>query len=204
MKYLKSYNESLRNLMTPKSEDEILKSLKGLDNSDILQKSIKYEFLKGIKLALQNELTENDISFIKENICNIENLQIIILLLDIIKNKLGKEGLYLIEKYKLGLHQDEEKPYEIWFKTQLTDLDIDKSKQDNQIILFKKDKDILFYYNERNKRIFINFSKIWIKLSLNFNLNFGDIKILTKYIIINQLKLDVVNSDIMSILYDYN
>jgi tRNA U34 5-carboxymethylaminomethyl modifying enzyme MnmG/GidA len=66
MKFLKTYNESLRDLMTPKSDDEILKSIKGLSNSDLLRKSIKFEFIKGIELALQNELTNMILNLLKK------------------------------------------------------------------------------------------------------------------------------------------
>jgi hypothetical protein len=68
MKYLKTYNESLRDLMVPKSEKEILKSLKKLSNTQLLVKSIDNDFIKGIEFALQHELTKSDINYIKSNL----------------------------------------------------------------------------------------------------------------------------------------
>jgi ankyrin repeat protein len=53
MKYLKTYNESLRDKMTPKSDEEILKELGDLTPDDMLFQSSKYNFLKGVKKALE-------------------------------------------------------------------------------------------------------------------------------------------------------
>jgi hypothetical protein len=180
MKYLKSYNESLRDLMVPKSEEEILKSLKKLDNSDILYKSIEYEFLKGVELALQNKLTKGDITFIKDDIFKIKNKEIVKLLLDKFKDKLTVEQIYIIEKYKLGLHQNEEKDYEIWFKTMLNDLNVSRSTIISYYLIYKKNGIALYNYDEKNNNFWIDHDKIWSVFESKFHLNYDEIKLLTK------------------------
>ena len=52
MKYLKSYNESLRDKMKPKSDEEILKGLSNLTPNELLFKSTENNFLKGVKKAI--------------------------------------------------------------------------------------------------------------------------------------------------------
>jgi hypothetical protein len=180
MKYLKNYNESIRDLMTSKSEDEIMKSLKGLSNSELLQKSIENEFLKGVEIALQHELTKSDINLIKANIFYIKNKEIVKLLLDKIINELTEDQVYILEKYIFGLHQDEEKDYEIWFKEQLTDLEINRSIKNLDYLIYKKDGDVLYKYNEKEKWFLINYDKIWSVFKSKFHLNFDNIRILTK------------------------
>jgi hypothetical protein len=189
MKYLKSYNESLRDLMTPKSEDEIMKSLKGLDNSEILKKSIDNEFIKGVKIALQHKLTDNNINFIKYKIGNINNKEIVRLLLNKVSNNLTENQIYIIEKYKLGLHQNEEKDYEIWFKELLTDLDISRSKEDVDELIYKKDGKVLYYYNEKYKDFYIDYYKIWLVFKEKFQFNNNEIRLLTKGMVEEHLNL---------------
>jgi hypothetical protein len=189
MNFLKSYNESIRDLMTPKSEDEILKSLKDLSNSDLLQKSIKYEFLKGIELALQYEISNADILLIKDEIFEINNNNIVRLLLNKIKNELNDNQIYILEKYKLGLHQNEEKLYERWFKEMLTDLKISRSIKNLDILIYKKDNDILYNYDEKNGWFYIDYNKIWTIFGSNFHFNYHEIRLLTKNIVKEQLNL---------------
>jgi hypothetical protein len=180
MKFLKSYNESLRDLMTPKSEDEILNSLKKLSNSDLLEKSIDNEFLKGIELALQHELTKNHIYYIKNKIFYIKNKEIVKLLLDKVRKELTEDQIYIIEKYQLGLHQDEERPYEVWFKEQLTDLNVSRTIKYPDYLIYKKDGDILYNYDEKNKWFYIDFNKIWSIFASKYHLNDNEISLLSK------------------------
>lgn len=53
MKYLKTYNESLRDKMKPKSDEEILKELGNLSPDEMLLQSINYEYINGVKLAIE-------------------------------------------------------------------------------------------------------------------------------------------------------
>jgi hypothetical protein len=190
MKYLRSYNESLRDLMTPKSEEEILKSLKKLDNSDLLRKSIDNEFLKGIELALQHELTKNDINYIKNKIFEIKNKEIVKLLLNKIRNELNDDQIYIIEKYVFGLHQDKEKDYEIWFKEMLTDLEISRSTNNTEYLIYKKDGEVLYNYNEKNEHFWISYDKIWLIFQIKFHLNYDEIKMLSKGMVEEHLNLN--------------
>ena len=43
MKHLQTYNESLRDQMKGKSDDDIIKALEGLNDSDKIRKTIKYK-----------------------------------------------------------------------------------------------------------------------------------------------------------------
>jgi hypothetical protein len=202
MKYLKSYNESLRDLMTPKSEDEILKSLKGLDNSEILRKSIKYEFLKGVKIALQNKLTTSDIEFIIINIFYIKNKEIFILLLEKIKDELTEDQIYIIEKYVFGLHQNEEKDYESWFKEMLTDLEISRSLIFNYLLIYKKDGEVLYIYKEKNKYFYIDYDNIWLIFEEKYHLNSQETRLLTKNMVEKYLNLkDITINYIKNMIY---
>ena len=68
MKYLKTYNESIKHLLKPKSDEQVLKELEKLSDSDRVIKIIKYnlpyEFLpdnlnvKGNLDCCHNQLTE--------------------------------------------------------------------------------------------------------------------------------------------------
>jgi ankyrin repeat protein len=52
VKYLKSYNESLRDKMKPKSDEDILKELGDLSPENILLQSAENNYIKGVKIAL--------------------------------------------------------------------------------------------------------------------------------------------------------
>jgi hypothetical protein len=181
---------NLRELMTPKSEEEILNSLKKLSNSDLLQKSIENKFLKGIELALQKELIKDDIFFIKNNLFTINNKEVVRLLLNKIKDYLTEEQIYLIEKYKLRLHQDIEKDYEIWFKEQLTDLNISRSTENTDILIYKKDEIYLYKYDERFGYFYIDASRIWSVFGTKYYLKYNEIKLLAKSIVEEHINLN--------------
>ena len=194
-------NMNLRSLMTPKSEEEILKSLKGLDNSDLLRKSIENEFIKGIELALQNELTEVDIEFILIELYYTKNKEIVKLLLDKVINELNEDQIYLIEKYILGLHQNEEKDYEIWFKDKLTDLNISKSTIYSNILIYKKDGVTLYNYNDITNWFYINNERIWSVFESNYHINYSEIKLLTKNMVQEHLNLKNITTKNKGISY---
>jgi hypothetical protein len=195
MKYLKTYNESLRDLMTPKSEEEILKSLKNLTNSDLLQKSIDNEFLKGVELVNFDVLRGYDIINIKNKLFTIKNKEIVRLLLDKVRNELTEDQIYIFEKYKLGLHQDEERPYEIWFKEMLINLEISRSTKYLDVLIYKKDDDILYNYNEENEHFWISYDKIWWIFETKYHLNYNEIRMLTKGMVEEHLNLkDITTS----------
>jgi hypothetical protein len=200
MKYLRIYNESIRDLMTPKSEEEILKSLKKLDNSDILRKSITNNFVKGVEIALQNELTENDIKFIKEIIYFVKNKEIIKLILEKVRNELSLNDIFFLEKYIFGLHQSEEKEYEKWFINILKNIEIkpfnkynintQKIEKDyNFMIYFNSKKQTILLYDKLSNRFKVNYDLIYRILIEEYNLNVYQITLLIKYLIEKYLNL---------------
>jgi hypothetical protein len=186
---------NIRKLMIPKSEDEILNSIKGLSNSDLLQKSIKYEFIKGIELVLQQKLTYDDIHFIKYYIFNIKNKEVVRLMLEKVRKILTDDQIYIIEKYQLDLHLDKEKDYEIWFKEMLTDLDVSISKTDSDILIYKKNGDVLYKYNEKDRYFYIDYNKIWFVFKSKFHLNNKEISLLTKGIVEEHFNLMGITTD---------
>jgi hypothetical protein len=101
-------------------------------------------------------------------------------LLDKIKNELSEDQIYILEKYVFGLHQDEERPYEIWFKEMLTDLTVNKSTINSNILIYNKNGDVLYNYNEKTRYLWINYDKIWSVFISKFDLNYYEIKVLTK------------------------
>jgi hypothetical protein len=206
MKYLISYNESIRNLMIPKSEIDIDKSTENLSPNQLLQKSIKYNYIKGIKKALENNIYKIDIlQNIKYLIFsfNIKNKEIIELLLNneqFIKI-LNKKDIYLIEKYVFKLHQDEEKPYEQFMKSLFDDLIIKKSTIFKYILLYiTKNKNIidilsnntLFNYNTYNTDDVFNIDNdLILYIRKKYLLREEQILFIFKYIIEKKLNIYV-------------
>lgn len=60
MKYLRSYNESIKDYLKPKSEEDILTSMQKLNPKQLLIKSAKYGILKGVKMAIERGANAND------------------------------------------------------------------------------------------------------------------------------------------------
>ena len=142
MKYLKTYNESLRDKMKPKSDGDILNSLKNLPDEKILSESLKNNFFAGIKYVLDKDIDFNS---------NLQsfNLNRLFDFLTVIDNKeqikyvlynknlygfLPKDFIYVVEKYKLGLHQNENKDFEVY----LNDV-FDKFEKEYQVVKGKID-----------------------------------------------------------------
>jgi hypothetical protein len=157
MKFLKTYNESLRDLMTPKSEEEILKSLKGLDNSELLEKSYNYiiQYIPGIKLALTKKLSENDLNYLynmffynKEK--NEEAFKILVFD-EQFRKRLSDDEIYIIEKYMYNLHQDELKNYEKYILNYINNYKI--SYIDNKILYKNSNFENIFIINKIENNI---------------------------------------------------
>jgi hypothetical protein len=53
MRHLKSYNESIRDFLKPKSENETEKEFKNMTPEQILRSSSKFGYMKGVKSALK-------------------------------------------------------------------------------------------------------------------------------------------------------
>jgi len=162
MKYLKSYNESLKDYLKSKSDDDILRDLINLPPEEILNKSIKFNFIYGFKYLIDNNLVD-------------------------------KTTKYIIEKYKLGLHQNEMKDYEKWFLKQLNGLNVYRSKYNN-FLIYKKGSSVLFNYNEINYIFYYDYDKIYSIFLLKFDINYQLQKILVKGLVEEHLKIRVNTS----------
>jgi len=160
MKYLISYNESIKNVLKPKSDNDILNNLKDLSPDEIFKKSVEFNFSNGFKYLIDNNLIDNDTK-------------------------------YIIEKYKFGLHQNEMKDYESWFINQLNDLNVYRSILDKNVLIYKKNDNTLFNYNEKNYTFYYDYNKIYRFFKLKFNLNDDQSNILVKGIIEKQFKIRV-------------
>jgi len=155
MKYLKTYNESIKSLMTPKEVD-----FSKLSTDKILTKSVEFDLLDGFKYLIDNDLVDETTK-------------------------------YIIEKYKLGLHQGELKDYEEWFLNQLIDLNVFKSKNNKNVLIYKKGDDTLFNYNEENKVFYYDYYKIYSVFESKFELNKLLINSIVKGMVEEHLKIKV-------------
>lgn len=160
MKHLKSYNESIKDYLKPKSDDVIIKNFKDMKTYDILKMSIEYNMKSGFKYLVDNDL-----------IC--VNLK------------------YLIEKYQMGLHQNEPlKGYEKWLLNKFTDLEVYRSTINSDILIYKKDDNVLFNYNEKNKNFFIEYKNINIPL-ISLSLVFHEQQVLVQGMAEKYLNIEV-------------
>lgn len=172
MKYLKTYNEKLGDKLNAPSDEEVLSKLKNLSTEKILEESLKNNFKAGIKYVLDNR-----------------------------KKELNKNIIYILEKYFLGEHQNEEIEFETWFKEQLTNLKTIPSKKNNNIIIYKKDNEILYKYNISNNNLSINIDICFTFLE-KFNINIILFNLITKYMVKKYLNLKI-NKIKNYIPYDY-
>lgn len=186
MKYLKTYNESLRDKMKPKTEEEIDKELFSHKDIYILAQSLKNNYFKGVKYALESNLP-NTIEFraylnqlITMMFSGNLNEDILLLLIenDKIREKLEEFKIYLIEKYILGLHQNEQKDCEKYFNEFLKDLKIFNSKN-NKYIIYKKDNMTVFNYEKEFNNYLINHD-IFQVLIEKYKLDYSESYILIK------------------------
>ena len=66
MRYLKSYNESIKDFLKPKSDDKIDEELIKLSPSEILKKSVEYNHINGFKYLLDNNLVDETAKYLIE------------------------------------------------------------------------------------------------------------------------------------------
>lgn len=186
MKYLKFFNESLRDKMKPKTEEEIDKELFSHKDIYILAQSLKNNYFKGVKYALESNLP-NTIEFgsyiitiMTMMFSNTLNKDILLLLIknDKIREKMGEFKIYIFEKYILGLHQNEQKDYEKYFKDFLKDLKVFNSKN-NKYIIYKKDNMCVFNYEKEFDNYLVN-HEIFQVLNEKYKLNYSESYVLIK------------------------
>jgi hypothetical protein len=193
-------NESLRDKMIPKSDEDIWNSLKDLSRKEILEQSLENNYLSGIKYIVENKLVQYEFKLILNSLFNL-NKDIIDYLINnkLIRKNIGKNDIYLIEKYIFDLHQNEEKDYEKWYKEHLQDLETYECKPNK--IFYVKNGTCLYYYDKNYNFFSINYKKIWMILENKYNLSNNQIKIMTKHITKKELniKIDVtIGSDNVS------
>lgn len=188
MIYLKKYNEAIKDFLKPISDHDRDKILSKKSIKDIIYLSIQQNYVNGLKLAVDMGLSNSDINYMKNLITDRMDAKILEFLLSIpeIRNKYNTCTIYIIEKYKFGLHQqDELKECEIWFIEQLINL---KSYVRNKIIIYKKDDVVLFNYNDGY--FYVDYDKIWSILESKFELGGISIMFLITSLVQKYLKLN--------------
>ena len=111
MKYLNTYNESIKDFLKPKSEEDILKSTEGLTPQEKLLKGCQYNLLWLVKQSLEEgaDLDKHDICYVvfnkkpSEIAASFGNIDIIKYLL---KNNLIEPDYNLIISASRGGHID--------------------------------------------------------------------------------------------------
>jgi hypothetical protein len=190
MKYLKTYNESLRDKMIPKSVEQIDKELFSQKDIYIFTQSLKNNYFKGVKYALESDLpnTIEFRSYLNQIITIMfsnkldKGISLLLIENDKIREKLGEFKIYIYEKYIIGLHQNEQKDCEKYFKEKLEDLDIFKSKLNDKIIVYKKNNVAIINHDKQYNNYIIN-DEIFTFLSKKFNLNYSESYILIKFML---------------------
>lgn len=193
MKYIKTYNERLGDKLSAPTTEEILKKLPLDDPKYILNKGFKFNHLGLIKYVIENDNVLNYLDSIKNMIFGLSK-EIVEYLLSIpeIKNNLLDDEIYILEKYSLGMHQNEEKPYENQLYNYLHSL----NKRDlNNIIYYTNNNkiNILIHYFFENK-IYVNYDVLYYDSKLenfiNRNINYWAINFVIDTIIKKLIKID--------------
>jgi hypothetical protein len=91
----------------------------------------------------------------------------------------------IIKKIKYGRLKPEEK----WFIDILWNLKEYTSDKYTDRIYYKKDKELLFEYNQKNGYFHCSYEKIWSVFESKFNLNYNEISSLIKGMVEEHLKL---------------
>jgi hypothetical protein len=192
MKYLKTYNESLRDKMKPKTDEEIFSELANESDIEIFLHSLQNNYLKGIKHILDKKnLNYRYINLIKQHIYSVKNKEIIKYFLSsrTIKKHLKENTIYILEKYKLGLHQNEEKDFEKYIKDIL---DYDNFNKDENNILYVKNNDLTFtieIFENIYKHLIIDKNKYYE--IINFGINVKEMFLIFKTLIKDKLNIEI-------------
>lgn len=194
MKHLKSYNESLRDKMVSKSDDEIWNNIKNLNPNELLYQSINNSYLRGVKYVVKNHLDNKNIEYIVNGIYSVKNNDILSYLLSIekIRERINDINIYILEKYKLGLHQNEEKDFEKYIKNLFKNLTVLESKTKPNLIIYKKDNFVFANYFKDRIAFLINSNYLWNTLLVKkYKLDFPQFRtilkpLVTKYLSINE------------------
>lgn len=199
MKYLKSYNERLGDILSAPNDDEILNRFKNMSNYNILKTSLENNYIKGVEIVLNNKVNFEMLTLITKYLSNPKiNKNIIQLLFNNneIINFLNKDLVYVIKKYILDSNDNIEKPYEKWLIELLKNIkSIPYRKEHGQYIYYCKNTDdegnIILSYLPKEKAIYVNHYDIWSYLSKDFYLGYDVIKLLCKYLISKYLNIEI-------------
>jgi hypothetical protein len=191
MKHLKSYseqselcNESIRQFLKPKSDEEINKELYKKPIYEILLDSLRNNYFEGVRYSLYKmRISKEQVKTLKSYLFNpLADIEIINLLLnhnDIVE-KLSKDELYLLEKYKLGLHQDQMKDYEEWFFEKLTSSKVYRAKFNSNILIYLKGSHPIFNYDQNKYQFLCDHYDIYLILKSTFKLDYNQTYLLIK------------------------
>lgn len=177
-------NESIKNFLKPKTDDDIKKDLYKLPKNEILKKSINYNFIPGIVDVLNSKVDDSIIRILKNHILNADEKTLSYLINEkILKKHLDKNYIYLIEKYILGKHEGKTKNYERWFYKQMN-----KNKQNhyNKLIFYEDDIYDTYMYYDNVDTFYINNNLLQIFYNV-FDLNYPLVKFLIQKMLSEKL-----------------
>lgn len=158
----------LKNYFT---EDELKKIFMDMDADVILSSVLKDNDIETVKYILDNyKLYGNDTRFaIRLHLPRIKNTKDLEYLLnnEQVVKFLNRHQKYVIEKYRLDLHKDEQTIYEKKLIDIIKKLNYFQSEQDKSIMIGEYDKKIYFNYNIQNKSLIFHSDNLgaW----MNFN-----------------------------------
>lgn len=171
-KFIKIVNESIKDYLKPKSDDKIDDELFKLPPSEILRKSINNKYMKGIEYLILNDL--------------IPPQRILKLSMDyrlkygyqhlVDKNLVDDTTKYLIEKYEFGLHQNEMKDYEKVLLDCIENCIIKPSKIDHMLDYYVLNESILHEFM-LDSNILLHYNRGYDYIHYNFRVIYDIIKI---------------------------
>lgn len=185
MKYLKTYNERLGDKLTVPNDDEILNKMKDYSPIKGFGKSIIHNYLKGIEYYMPKlDINDINVSAIIESKIYYTSPEIVKYFLDNYKDFFSDTDIYLLEKYILGLHQNEEKNYEKYIKNNISKYTFKKSTVNLECELIYDENNIVIgnYFDDNLSYKIINLKNImYLNFKYKYHLNDNQAKIILKY-----------------------
>lgn len=141
--------ESVRTKMTPKSDEDMLTM--DVDAEHLLSYSFANNYIKGIKFVLDNyklygKETKNIISYNIDKIQDYDDLNFLINHPQI-RKFLNDDKLYVLEKYRLGLHKGEIREFEKILIDLLDKSEFYKSINNPNVMICQNFKENKLYFN---------------------------------------------------------
>jgi len=194
MKYIKSYNESIKDVLKPKQNDQIFSELKKLPKSEILYRSFDNDYLDGIKYVLEQELLKPKPEFRLITILKLNLYRTSPEIAEYLINKdelkqFIKDDIYFIEKYKLGLHQEDVKNYDKYLSKLFKKLKYEEYMSPGHYNFYNKNE-IPFSISSDNY-LFVNDKKLVNTLKNEFNLSSSEIYLILKFYMNKYFNIDI-------------